>query len=131
MKILSTVLLPTSGSARILGYDLVTEYRKVRPLLGIVFGGERGLYPRLTARQNLRYWAALYGMGTAAGRERTQTLLQDFGLAERADHRVETYSVGMRQRLHLARGCWRTPASCCWTSRPTAWIRWRPVNCGR
>ena len=104
MRILSTVLLPTSGTARVLGHDLVADYQKVRPLIGIVFGGERGVYPRLTARQNLRYWAALYGLSTAQGRERAQTLLAEFGLAERADHRVETYSVGMRQRLHLARG---------------------------
>jgi ABC-2 type transport system ATP-binding protein len=109
MKILSTVLLPSSGSARILGHDLVTDYRQIRPLLGIVFGGERGLYPRLTARQNLRYWAALYRMSTAAGRERTEALLDEFGLADRADQRVETYSVGMRQRLHLARGLLADP----------------------
>ncbi|MFC1442624.1 ABC transporter ATP-binding protein [Streptacidiphilus sp. N1-10] len=104
MKILSTVLLPTAGSGRVLGHDLATEYRRIRPLLGIVFGGERGVYPRLTARQNLRYWAALYGLSTAAGRSRTEELLDEFGLAERAGDRVETYSVGMRQRLHLARG---------------------------
>ncbi len=109
MKILSTVLLPTSGSAHVLGYDLVTEYRRIRPLLGIVFGGERGLYPRLSGRQNLRYWAALYGLSGTAGRERAQELLTEFGLAERADDRVETYSVGMRQRLHLARGLLADP----------------------
>jgi ABC-2 type transport system ATP-binding protein len=104
MKILSTVLLPTSGSAYVLGHDLVTAYRRIRPLLGIVFGGERGLYPRLTARQNLRYWAALYGMSTKKGLARTDALLDELGLSERADDRVETFSVGMRQRLHLARG---------------------------
>src|SRR5690606_17904796 len=59
-KILSTVLLPTSGTATIHGYDVVRQARSVRPLIGLVFGGERGLYTRLTARQNLRYWAALY-----------------------------------------------------------------------
>ncbi|MFI0960875.1 ABC transporter ATP-binding protein [Streptomyces sp. NPDC021080] len=104
MKILSTVLLPTSGGGRVLGHDLTTEHRRIRPLLGIVFGGERGLYPRLTARQNLRYWAALYGLTTRNGAARTDALLDELGLAERADDRVETFSVGMRQRLHLARG---------------------------
>jgi ABC-2 type transport system ATP-binding protein len=104
MKILSTVLLPTSGRARVLGHDVVAEHRAVRPLLGVVFGGDRGLYPRLTARQNLRYWAALYHLPTAAGRVRAQELLREFGLVDRADDKVETYSVGMRQRLHLARG---------------------------
>ncbi|HEV2347972.1 MAG TPA: ABC transporter ATP-binding protein [Actinocrinis sp.] len=104
MKILSTVLLPTSGRARVLGHDVVAGHRAVRPLLGVVFGGDRGLYPRLTARQNLRYWAALYHLSTAAGRARADELLHEFGLADRADDKVETYSVGMRQRLHLARG---------------------------
>jgi ABC-2 type transport system ATP-binding protein len=104
MKILSTVLLPTTGSARVLGYDVVAQHQAVRPLLGIVFGGDRGLYPRLTARQNLRYWAALYRMSGPAARRRTAELLAEFGLDDRADDKVETYSVGMRQRLHLARG---------------------------
>ncbi|WP_392972666.1 ABC transporter ATP-binding protein [Streptomyces sp. LN245] len=104
MKILSTVLLPTSGTGRVLGHDLATEHRRIRPLLGIVFGGERGLYPRLTARQNLRYWAALYGLTSRDGIARTDALLDELGLVGRADDRVETFSVGMRQRLHLARG---------------------------
>ena len=104
MKILSTVLLPTSGDVRVLGHDIAADPRAVRPLLGIVFGGDRGLYVRLTARQNLRYWAALYHLGAARGRRRTEELLEEFGLSERADDKVETYSLGMRQRLHLARG---------------------------
>src|SRR5215212_9793747 len=53
VKILSTVLLPTGGSATILGHDVVAETNAVRPHIGIVFGGDRGLYPGLTGRQNL------------------------------------------------------------------------------
>ena len=104
VKILSTVLLPTSGSARVLGHDVVDDTKAVRPLIGIVFGGERGLYTRLNARQNLEYWGALYRLQPAKVRERTAALLQRVGLADRADERVETYSRGMKQRLHLARG---------------------------
>jgi len=104
VKILSTVLLPTSGRARVLGHDVVEETKAVRPLIGIVFGGERGLYTRLTARQNLEYWGALYRLPTPLVRERTQTLLERVGLADRANQRVEEYSRGMKQRLHLARG---------------------------
>jgi ABC-2 type transport system ATP-binding protein len=104
VKILSTVLLPTSGRGRVLGYDVVENAATVRPLIGIVFGGERGLYWRLSARQNLEYWAALYKLPRRLGRRRAQELLERVGLAERADERVETYSRGMKQRLHLARG---------------------------
>ena len=104
VKILSTVLLPTSGSASVLGHDVVAEARAVRPQIGIVFGGERGLYWRLTGRQNLEYWGALYKLSRAEIRERTGALLERVGITDRADERVETYSRGMKQRLHLARG---------------------------
>jgi ABC-2 type transport system ATP-binding protein len=104
VKILSTVLLPTSGSAAVCGHDVVAEARAVRPLIGIVFGGERGLYWRLSGRQNLEYWGALYKLSRSEIAERTERLIQRVGLGERADERVETYSRGMKQRLHLARG---------------------------
>ena len=104
VKILSTVLLPTGGRASVLGHDVVTEARAVRPQIGIVFGGERGLYWRLSGRQNLEYWGALYKLSRAEIRERTEQLLERVGISERADERVETYSRGMKQRLHLARG---------------------------
>jgi len=104
VKILSTVLLPTSGRARVLGHDVVDETSAVRPLIGIVFGGERGLYWRLTGRQNLEYWGALYKLPSRAAKARAQQLLERVGLADKANERVEEYSRGMKQRLHLARG---------------------------
>jgi ABC-2 type transport system ATP-binding protein len=104
VKILSTVLLPTGGRASVLGHDVVADARSVRPRIGIVFGGERGLYWRLSGRQNLEYWGALYKLSRAEIRERTEQLLDRVGISERADERVETYSRGMKQRLHLARG---------------------------
>ncbi|WP_112136548.1 ABC transporter ATP-binding protein, partial [Glycomyces dulcitolivorans] len=103
-KILSTILLPTSGTARVQGLDVVADAKRVRPLLGIVFGGERGLYARMTAAQNLRFWAALYGHRRREGRRRAAELLERVGLGPRADEPVETFSRGMKQRLHLARG---------------------------
>lgn len=60
VKILATILIPTSGRAAVLGHDVVTETEAVRRAIGLVFGGDRGLYTRLTARRNLEYWAALY-----------------------------------------------------------------------
>ena len=103
-KILSTVLLPTSGTATVLGHDVVRDADRVKRSVGIVFGGDRGLYGRLTARQNLSFWAALYGLRGKALRSRVDLLLQRVGLTERAGERVENFSRGMKQRLHLARG---------------------------
>jgi ABC-2 type transport system ATP-binding protein len=104
VKILTTVLLPTSGRAQIFGHDVVRDAKAVRPLIGIVFGGERGLYTRLTARQNLEYWASLYRLPGPQIKPRAAALLDRVGLADKADVKVETYSRGMKQRLHLARG---------------------------
>jgi ABC-2 type transport system ATP-binding protein len=103
-KILSTVLLPTSGSARVVGHDVVAQAQAVRRAIGIVFGGERGLYTRLTARENMLYWSAIYLQPTKSAARRADALLDRVGLASRADERVETFSRGMKQRLHLARG---------------------------
>ncbi|MFK8906912.1 ABC transporter ATP-binding protein [Streptomyces sp. YS-3] len=103
-KILSTVLEATSGTASVLGHDVGTDAAAVRRDIGIVFGGDRGLYGRLSARQNLRFWAAMYGLHGPALRLRVDELLERLGLADRAGDRVDTFSRGMKQRLHLARG---------------------------
>jgi ABC-2 type transport system ATP-binding protein len=104
VKILSTVLLPTAGSARVLGEDVVTGGNRLRRRIGIVFGGERGLYRRVSSRRNLLFWATMYGLDGRQGRRRADELLRRVGLAERADEPVERLSRGMLQRLHLARG---------------------------
>ncbi|WP_018686055.1 ABC transporter ATP-binding protein [Actinokineospora enzanensis] len=104
MKILATLLVPTSGQARVLGYDVVGEHRRVREVIGLVLGGDNGLYGSLSARRNLLYWATLAGLDGRAAARRVDLLLERFGLAERADSPTETFSRGMRQRLHLARG---------------------------
>lgn len=104
VKILATLLAPTSGRASVFGYDVVSHAQDVRRAVGLVLGGDRGHYPSLTAEQNLRYWAAMYGYSGRAAQTRVRDLLERFGLAERAAARVETFSRGMKQRLHLARG---------------------------
>jgi len=104
VKILATVLLPTSGSADVLGDDVVTATSRIRQRIGLVFGGERGLYGSISGRDLLRFWATLYRLRPPEGRARTEELLELVGLRERADERVWTYSRGMKQRLHLARG---------------------------
>jgi ABC-2 type transport system ATP-binding protein len=103
-KILTTVLLPTSGTARIVGYDVLTQTAAVRERIGLVLGGDRGFYSRLTVSQNLRYWAALYGMSGRAAAARAEELLNRLELSARADSPVEELSRGLKQRLHLARG---------------------------
>ena len=108
-KVLSTVLLPSSGRAEVLGHDVVEDAEGVRRRIGLVLGGERGLYYRLTARQTLEYWAALYRLGRKQMRRRVPELLELVGLSDRADERVEGYSRGMKQRLHLARGLVHEP----------------------
>jgi ABC-2 type transport system ATP-binding protein len=109
IKMLITLLLPTSGEARVLGHDVVDEARTVRRRIGYVFGGDRGLYERLSAYDNLRYFAELYGVSGKAQRVRIDQVLELVGLKGREQERVEGYSRGMRQRLHIARGILHDP----------------------
>jgi ABC-2 type transport system ATP-binding protein len=109
IKMLITLLLPTAGSARILGRDVVAESREVRRRVGYVFGGDRGLYERLSGLDNLRYFCELYGVPPREQRQRIGELLELVGLTGRERERVEGYSRGMRQRLHIARGLLHRP----------------------
>lgn len=83
--------------------------RAVRRRIGYVFGGDRGLYDRLSALDNLRYFAELYGVEARGQRRRITELLDLVGLLGRERERVEGYSRGMRQRLHIARGLLHRP----------------------
>ncbi len=109
IKMLITLLLPTSGEARVLGLDVVQDAREVRKRIGYVFGGDRGLYERLSAYDNLRYFAELYGVSGKAQRIRIDEVLELVGMKGREQERVEGYSRGMRQRLHIARGILHDP----------------------
>jgi ABC-2 type transport system ATP-binding protein len=109
VKILSTVLLPTSGRVEVLGEDVVTATESVRRRIGVVFGGDRGLYGRLSARRNLEYWATLYRLDRRAARDRVAELIDRFGLTEHADTPVDKLSRGTKQRVHLARGLLSRP----------------------
>jgi ABC-2 type transport system ATP-binding protein len=109
IKMLITLLLPTSGTARVLDLDVVKDAREVRKRIGYVFGGDRGLYERLPALDNLKYFAELYGVPPREQKPRIESLLELVGLKGREKERVEGYSRGMRQRLHIARGLLHDP----------------------
>src|SRR6476646_6800100 len=83
IKMLITLLLPTSGEARVLGHNVVDNPREVRKRIGYVFGGDRGLYERLSAYDNLRYFAELYGVSGSKQRRRIDEVLELVGLKGR------------------------------------------------
>jgi ABC-2 type transport system ATP-binding protein len=93
----------------VLGHDVVDDVREVRRRIGYVFGGDRGLYERLSALDNLRYFSELYGVPPREQKARIGALLEMVGLTGRERERVEGYSRGMRQRLHIARGLLHDP----------------------
>ena len=110
VKMLTTLLIPTSGAAFVKGFDVVAQAEEVRRLIGFIFGGERGLYWRLSGVDNLRYFASLYSIDPDVTKKRIPYLLEMVGLNGRGDEKVQGYSRGMKQRLHVARTLLHDPA---------------------
>src|SRR5918994_2949648 len=96
MKMLATLLEPTVGSATVLGYDVVRDAREVRRRMGAVLSDGRSLYWKLTARENLEYFAALYHVPPGEARARISAALAAVTLDDRSDDYVERFSTGMR-----------------------------------
>jgi len=109
VKMLTTLLIPSEGSATIMGMDVVEDAEEVRPRIGFIFGGERGLYWRLSGFDNLRYFASLYYVDAPTAAKRIPQLIEMVGLKGREKEKVEGYSRGMRQRLHIARALLHDP----------------------
>jgi ABC-2 type transport system ATP-binding protein len=103
IKMLCTLITPTTGDGFINEYSIVEEPQKVRESLGVMLTGERTLYWKLTGRENLEYFAALYHLQHSDTRKRIDYLLQLLGLSDREDTVVENYSTGMRIRLSFAK----------------------------
>ena len=103
VKMLTTLLIPTAGAASVKGFDVVAQAEEVRRRIGFIFGGERGLYWRLSGIDNLRYFASLYSIDPDVTKKRIPYLLDMVGLNGRGDEKVQGYSRGMKQRLHVAR----------------------------
>src|ERR687892_1047504 len=101
VRVLTTLLRPTGGSARVAGHDVVQEAAAVRRAIGVALQ-EAALDPLMTGRELIRLQATLHGLPRSEGRVRAERLLDRVGLANAADRRVGTYSGGMRRRLHLA-----------------------------
>jgi ABC-2 type transport system ATP-binding protein len=103
IKCLTTLLLPTGGTARVNGYDVVRDEAKVRASVGCMLMGERGLYWKLTGRENLLYFAALYFVPPRERERRVAALIERLGLQEFADRPVESYSSGQKMKLAFAK----------------------------
>ncbi|HTP00538.1 MAG TPA: ABC transporter ATP-binding protein [Anaerolineales bacterium] len=104
IKVLTTLLAPTSGSARVAGYDVVKEPRRVREQINMVSGGESSGYGLLTVRENLWMFSQFYGLPSQQANERIRALLKMVGLEDRMDSKSSDLSTGLRQKMNIVRG---------------------------
>ena len=109
IRILTTLILPSAGSAAIYGHDVVREAGLARAHLGLVFSNENSFYGRLTGRQNLEFFAALQNLSRAETRRQIDALLELFGLTNAGGTPFQFYSTGMRQKLNVVRALLHDP----------------------
>lgn len=110
LRMIATMLKPTSGEAIIEGYSITKEASKVRGEIGILFGGEVGLYDRLTARENMMYFARLNGMTDEEAKKSIEDLTHMLQMEEFIDRRVGKFSRGMKQKVAIARSIVHKPS---------------------
>ncbi len=108
VRMLTALLAPTRGSARVAGYDIVKNGHDVRASVGVLTE-QHGLYMRMTAYEYLDFFGEIYNIAPAARKKRSDDLLEYYGLAESAKRRIGEYSKGMRQKLALARAMMHDP----------------------
>jgi ABC-2 type transport system ATP-binding protein len=109
IKILTTLLSPSSGKAFVAGFDVATEPEKVRPLINMVSGGESSGYGLLTVSENLWMFSQFYGIPSKAAKEKIASLLGIIGLADRANTKGSELSTGLRQKMNIVRGFMTDP----------------------
>jgi ABC-2 type transport system ATP-binding protein len=109
IKILTTLLLPTNGTARVAGHDVATDPLEVRRRINLVSGGDNSGYGILTVRETLHLFASLYGIPKRVAEERAAALMEITRLREKADARLSVLSTGMKQMLNFARGFMSDP----------------------
>ena len=110
LRMLATLIVPDAGSAHIGGLDVVRDRYAVRERIGVL-SDARGLYPRLTARENIRYYGELHGLSGPALSARVDVLLDTLGLAPLADRRAQGFSQGERMKVAIARALVHDPAT--------------------
>ncbi len=109
IKILTTLLAPTSGRARVSGFDVAREPGKIRPLINMVSGGESSGYGLLTVRENLWMFSQFYGLPSKQAYERIDALLKLVGLEDRIHTKSSDLSTGLRQKMNIVRGFMTDP----------------------
>jgi ABC-2 type transport system ATP-binding protein len=109
IKILTTLLLPSSGTARVFGFDVVRETKQIRRIMNMVAGGEQSGYGILTVREQLWMFSQFYGLPSRDGWRRVDELIDAVGLDEQRGQRVSTLSTGQRQKMNMARGLLNDP----------------------
>ncbi len=110
LRMLATMLKPTAGTALINDYDVNKDPESVRGEIGILFGGEVGLYDRLTGRENIRYFAQLNGMSKEETEKSIDYLAENLEMKEYLDRRVGKFSRGMKQKISIARSIVHNPS---------------------
>jgi ABC-2 type transport system ATP-binding protein len=109
IKILTTLLLPSDGTARIFGFDVERQTRQIRRIMNMVAGGEQSGYGILTVREQLWMFSQFYGLPSKDGWRRVDELIDAVGLQEQREQRVSTLSTGQRQKMNFARGLLNDP----------------------
>ncbi|MGH2357873.1 MAG: ATP-binding cassette domain-containing protein, partial [Candidatus Limnocylindria bacterium] len=109
IKILTTLLLPTSGTASVAGFDVARDTAKIRRVINMVAGGEQSGYGLLTVREQLLMFSQFYGQAVREGWRRVDELIEIVGLTEQRVQKVRTLSTGQRQKLNFARGMLNDP----------------------
>jgi ABC-2 type transport system ATP-binding protein len=109
IKILTTLLLPSEGSARIFGFDVERQTKQIRRIMNMVAGGEQSGYGILTVREQLWMFSQFYGLPARDGWRRVDELIEAVGMEEQREQRVSTLSTGQRQRMNFARGLLNDP----------------------
>ncbi|MGG7176267.1 ATP-binding cassette domain-containing protein [Clostridium paraputrificum] len=110
LRMISTMLKISEGEVKVNDYDAAKEPDKVRGEIGILFGGDVGLYDRLTGRENIRYFANLFGMTDDEANRRIDELAADFGMVEYINKRVGKFSRGMKQKVSISRSIVHNPS---------------------